>query len=269
MRPLAVALTGSIAAGKSEALQAFARHGAATVSSDALVHELYRDDAELQAALRDRWGDAVFADGEVDRAAIGRIVFADRDELAWLEAELHPRVRAATADWLARQTAEVAVAEIPLLFETGGESRFDKVVVITAPAEVRIRAPRGARRPRGAARARGREGAPRRFRVRQRRHARGSRRVRRGSPRGADGALRRWLAAVAVVAAAIGVFFYLQKTEPAWYARLWYPLQYDNIVRQYAHEQQLDPALLAAVIETESKFDADARSSAGAVGLCS
>jgi dephospho-CoA kinase len=55
----------------------------------------------------------------------------------WLERELHPRVRAATADWLARQTADVAVAEIPLLYETGGESRFDKVVVITAPAEVR------------------------------------------------------------------------------------------------------------------------------------
>jgi dephospho-CoA kinase len=137
MRPLAVALTGGIAAGKSEALQAFARHGAATISSDEVVHELYRDDSELQAALRDRWGDAVFADGEVDRAAIGRIVFADRDELSWLEAELHPRVRAASADWLARQTAEVAVAEIPLLFETGGEVRFDKVVVITAPADVR------------------------------------------------------------------------------------------------------------------------------------
>jgi len=137
MRPLAVALTGGIAAGKSEALQAFARHGAATVSSDEIVHELYRDDSELQAALRERWGARVFADGEVDRAAIGRIVFADRDELAWLEAELHPRVRAATADWLARQTSEVAVAEIPLLFETGGEARFDKVVVITAPAELR------------------------------------------------------------------------------------------------------------------------------------
>ena len=137
MRPLAVALTGGIAAGKSEALQAFARHGAAVISSDALVHELYRDDVELQAALRDRWGEKVFADGEVDRTAISAIVFADRDELAWLESELHPRVRAATADWLARQTARVAVAEIPLLYETGGESRFDKVVVITAPAEVR------------------------------------------------------------------------------------------------------------------------------------
>ena len=136
MRPLAVALTGGIAAGKSEALKAFARHGAATISSDAVVHDLYRED-ELKAVLRERWGDAVFADGEVDRAAVGRIVFADRAELAWLEAELHPRVRAATADWLAGQTADVAVAEIPLLFETGGQSRFDKVVVITAPADVR------------------------------------------------------------------------------------------------------------------------------------
>jgi dephospho-CoA kinase len=138
MRPLAVALTGGIAAGKSEALQAFARHGAATISSDEIVHDLYRGDEVLQQALRDRWGERVFAGGEVDRAAIGHIVFADRDELAWLEAELHPRVRAATADWLARQTAEVAVAEIPLLFETGGESRFDKVVVVTAPAELRV-----------------------------------------------------------------------------------------------------------------------------------
>jgi dephospho-CoA kinase len=137
MRPLAVALTGGIAAGKSEALQAFARHGAATISSDEIVHELYRNDEQLQDALRERWGDRVFSDGDVDRAAIGQIVFADRDELAWLEGELHPRVRAATTDWLARQTAEVAVAEIPLLFETGGESRFDKVVVVTAPAELR------------------------------------------------------------------------------------------------------------------------------------
>jgi soluble lytic murein transglycosylase len=73
--------------------------------------------------------------------------------------------------------------------------------------------------------------------------------------------------AVAVVFAAIGVFLYLQKTEPAWYARLWYPLRYPTIVRTYAQQQRLDPALLAAVIETESKFKADARSSAGAVGL--
>ena len=65
----------------------------------------------------------------------------------------------------------------------------------------------------------------------------------------------------------IGAFLYLQKTEPAWYARLKYPLRYEVIVRGYAQQRQLDPALLAAVIETESKFDTNARSSAGAVGL--
>jgi dephospho-CoA kinase len=136
-RPLAVAVTGGIAAGKSEALSAFARHGAAVISSDAVVHALYREDEGLQAALRDRWGDRVFCDGEVDRAEIGRIVFADRAELAWLESELHPRVRAAVDGWLATQTADVAVAEIPLLFETRGEERFDRIVVVTAPPEVR------------------------------------------------------------------------------------------------------------------------------------
>lgn len=71
----------------------------------------------------------------------------------------------------------------------------------------------------------------------------------------------------ALVCAALGAFGYLQKTEPAWYARLWYPLRYTNIVRTYARQQRLDPALLAAVIETESKFDPTARSSADAVGL--
>jgi dephospho-CoA kinase len=138
-RPLAVALTGGIAAGKSEALQAFARHGAAVISSDDVVHRLYREDEGLRVALRERWGDRVFRDGDVDRAEIGRIVFADRAELAWLEAQLHPRVRAAMDAWLAEQTAEVAVAvaEIPLLYETGGEARFDRVVVVTAPPEVR------------------------------------------------------------------------------------------------------------------------------------
>ena len=136
-RPLAVALTGGIAAGKSEALDAFARHGAAVISSDDVVHRLYREDEGLQAALRAHWGERVFRDGEVDRAEIGRIVFADRTELAWLESELHPRVRAATDEWLAEQSADVAVAEIPLLYETGGEARFDRVVVVSASPEVR------------------------------------------------------------------------------------------------------------------------------------
>jgi soluble lytic murein transglycosylase len=79
--------------------------------------------------------------------------------------------------------------------------------------------------------------------------------------------VRRWLVVGAVIVAGLLVFFYLQRTEPPWYARLWYPLRYTAIVRGHASNYHLDPALLAAVIETESKFNADARSSAGAVGL--
>ena len=142
MRPLAVALTGGIAAGKSEALRAFARHGAAVESSDEIVHRLYREDEELRSALCERWGGRVFAGGEVDRAAVGRIVFADRGELDWLEHELHPRVRRAVDGWIEalRGRADppaLAVVEIPLLYETGGESRFDAVVAVTAPSSLR------------------------------------------------------------------------------------------------------------------------------------
>lgn len=75
------------------------------------------------------------------------------------------------------------------------------------------------------------------------------------------------MVAAAVVFAALAVFFYLQRTEPPWYARLWYPLRYSTIVRVHAHENRIDPALLAAVIESESKFDPNAESDAGAVGL--
>ena len=71
----------------------------------------------------------------------------------------------------------------------------------------------------------------------------------------------------AVVLVGLGAFAYLQHTEPPWYERLWYPLRYTTIVRVHANENHIDPALLAAVIEAESKFNPDARSSAGAVGL--
>jgi dephospho-CoA kinase len=138
-RPRAVALTGGIAAGKSEALKAFARHGAATASTDAIVHELLAHDPEVRESIRARWGD----DAVGDRARIGEIVFEDRAELEWLEQLLHPRVRLAQQAWLAGVKDAIAVVEVPLLYETGGESRFDAVVVITAPPEVRA-ARRGA-----------------------------------------------------------------------------------------------------------------------------
>ncbi|HET8894459.1 MAG TPA: dephospho-CoA kinase [Gaiellaceae bacterium] len=133
MRPRAVAITGGIAAGKSEALAAFARHGAATLSADDLVHDLLAADKEVREAIRARWGD----DAVGDRARIGEIVFRDPAELEWLERLLHPKTRAASSAWLAAVDRPIAVVEVPLLYETGGESRFDAVVVITAPPDVR------------------------------------------------------------------------------------------------------------------------------------
>src|SRR3954468_6501814 len=138
-RPLAVAITGGIAAGKTEALAAFERRGAAVSSADELVHRVYREDESLKALLRERWGDAAFdADGEVDRAAVAAIAFADRKELDWLESVVHPRVVQGHADWLPQQEdATLVVVEIPLLYETGGEARYDKVVALTASPAVR------------------------------------------------------------------------------------------------------------------------------------
>jgi dephospho-CoA kinase len=140
-RPLAVAITGGIGAGKSEALAAFARHGAATISSDEVVHELYAD-ADVSEALRKRYGDGIFDGDQVIRAALGAIVFADRSELAWLERLLHPKVMARTEAWRQALAAlpdppALAVNEVPLLYETDSEDRFDVVVVITAPADLR------------------------------------------------------------------------------------------------------------------------------------
>ncbi len=130
MAPLTVAVTGGIGAGKSAALAAFARRGVPTLSADEVVHRLIGEDPEVRAALEERLG-------TTDRAEIAAVVFADPEQLAWLESLLHPRVRDATEEWLARRDAPVAVVEIPLLYETGGDARFDRVVVITAPAEVR------------------------------------------------------------------------------------------------------------------------------------
>jgi dephospho-CoA kinase len=133
VRPVTVAITGGIAAGKSEALAAFARHGAATSSSDQVVRDLHEHDDDVRSAIRERWG----GDAVGNRERIGEIVFADRSELEWLEQLLHPKTRAAMDQWLSTVDAPLAAVEIPLLYETGGESRFDAVVVVTAPTATR------------------------------------------------------------------------------------------------------------------------------------
>lgn len=133
-----VGLTGGIGAGKSEALAAFERQGAATLSTDRVAHDLLEDD-EVSAALVGRWGEEIAPGTKVDREKVSEIVFNDRGELAWLESVTHPRVGAHVLEWRQSLDPEVplAVVEVPLLFEAAMEDAFDATVAIVADDELR------------------------------------------------------------------------------------------------------------------------------------
>ena len=136
-----VGLTGGIAAGKTEALAALERLGAATLSTDAVTHDLLQSD-EVRDLLVERFGAAVAPNGEIDRSAVAEVVFGDDEQRGWLEAELWPRVGRRVWEW--REEVErleprppAAVVEVPLLFEAGMESGFDKTIVVVADEAVR------------------------------------------------------------------------------------------------------------------------------------
>ena len=138
---LFVGLTGGLGSGKSEALAAFERLGVPTLSSDAVVHDLLGT-PEVRDLLHERWGAHVVAGEEVDRAAVASIVFERPDELAWLESTLFPRVGERTAAWrmgLERRDPppDVAVVEVPLLFEAGIAGVFDATIAVVADEGLR------------------------------------------------------------------------------------------------------------------------------------
>jgi dephospho-CoA kinase len=134
-------LTGGLGAGKSTALAALERLGAATLSTDAVVHELYAV-PDMRDAVVARWGASVAPNGVVDRAAVAARAFATPEERGWLEGELWPRVGARVAAWL-QEVADrdpppaAAVVETPLLFEAGMEAVYDATVAVVADEEVR------------------------------------------------------------------------------------------------------------------------------------
>jgi dephospho-CoA kinase len=136
-----VGLTGGLGAGKSEALRALEELGAATLSTDAVVHGLLAGD-ELRDIVAERLGPEVALNGQLDRSLIAERVFGDDEARAWLEGELWPRVGQRVADW--KQEVEeldpappVAVVEVPLLFESGMEVAFDATIAVVADESVR------------------------------------------------------------------------------------------------------------------------------------
>lgn len=137
-KPPFIGLTGAIASGKSAALAALDELGATTLSTDAVTHELLGARATVQR-LVERWGPDVRTDGKIDRQKVSEIVFAERDELAWLESILHPLVGERVASWRSALPAAtpVAVVDVPLLFEAGMEGIFDGTLVVRAGDERR------------------------------------------------------------------------------------------------------------------------------------
>jgi dephospho-CoA kinase len=148
-RPALIGLTGGIAAGKSEVLRLLGELGAATLSTDEVVHELLATD-ELRALLTERWGERVAPEGRIDRGRIAGIVFEEPGELAWLESVLHPRVGERVLSWRSQlgDGVEVAVIEVPLLFEGRMAEIFDATIAVVAEDGVRER--RAAERGTGA-----------------------------------------------------------------------------------------------------------------------
>ncbi|HUA73770.1 MAG TPA: dephospho-CoA kinase [Solirubrobacteraceae bacterium] len=141
-----VGLTGGIGAGKSTALAALARLGAATISSDAVVHELWAGDRQLREAVVERWGAEVAPGGTIDRAKVAERAFATPEDRAWLEQRLWPLVGARVAAWLTEARADpapgaerprAAVVEVPLLFESGQEGIYDATIVVVSDEQLR------------------------------------------------------------------------------------------------------------------------------------
>jgi dephospho-CoA kinase len=136
-----VGLTGGMGAGKSTALAALERMGAAVLSTDAVVHELY-EGAPLRAAVVERWGEQVAPGGVVDHAAVAAHAFADEGERQWLESTLWPLVGQRLAEWVQETRARrppprAAVVEVPLLFEAGMAPAFDATIAVVAEESLR------------------------------------------------------------------------------------------------------------------------------------
>jgi dephospho-CoA kinase len=136
------ALTGGIATGKSHVLRGLAARGVPTIDADRLAHEALAPESPGAAAVVERFGPGILdADGRIDRRALGALVFGDSQARRALEAIVHPAVYDAIVRWFAGlpSDAAVAVADIPLLYETGHEGDADVVIVAACPPDEQLR----------------------------------------------------------------------------------------------------------------------------------
>ena len=278
MRPIAVAITGGIGAGKSTALEAFGRMAPRWSRATRSSTTCSPTDDDVRDALVAKLGEAVLVDGRPDRGRIAQAVFADRERLAWLEQLLHPLVSREYLEWREQLAAldeppRVCVTEVPLLYEVGAEERFDRVVVITAPTGLREQRRRVARDDRDA------RLLPDREKVRRADYhyvntgtleeldawvGEVMAKLEAERQRSREAIRRRVLLSLAAVA---GAAAWVVSAEPRVVPARALPASLRGDRPRARENYDLPPTLLAAVIYAESKFDPAARSASGAVGL--
>ena len=140
-RPLRVALTGGIATGKSYCLARFAERGVPTIDADVLAHRALAPGTPGHGAVVSRFGPGVLQpNGEIDRKRLGQVVFTDAAARRNLEAVTHPVVYQAIEEWFAAldQSVRLAIADIPLLYESGHDRDFDRVIVAACPPAIQL-----------------------------------------------------------------------------------------------------------------------------------
>jgi len=134
-----IGLTGGIGSGKSLAAQFFAELGALVIDADQLARDVISRGTEGFDEIVTHFGDSILRNGDIDRRALGEIVFNDKQALAVLEGIIHPRVEAEFDEAVQSLSGDqVLVYEIPLLFEKNAADRFDLVITVEADTELRI-----------------------------------------------------------------------------------------------------------------------------------
>jgi dephospho-CoA kinase len=133
-----VGLTGGIGSGKSKALTFFKNKGIPCYQADLAGHKVLNENPEVKAKVQAYFGSEIYTSKGLDRKALGKQVFNNQEVLQFLNEIVHPAVRLDFQNFIEEQQAPFIVSEVAILFENGGEKRYDKIILLTAPEALRI-----------------------------------------------------------------------------------------------------------------------------------
>ena len=133
-----VGLTGGIGSGKSKALTFFKNKGIPCYQADLAGHKVLNENPEVKAKVQAYFGSEIYTSKGLDRKALGKQVFNNQEALQFLNGIVHPAVRLDFQNFIEEQQAPFIVSEVAILFENGGEKRYDKIILLTAPEALRI-----------------------------------------------------------------------------------------------------------------------------------